>query len=169
MNTAASTLDRLDLKILQTLQHDGRMTNKELADKVNLSASACHQRLQKLLDDEWLMGFSGSVNIERLCAPVQCISTISLGTHAPDAFRFLEKRVDAMPEALEAFTVSGGCDFIVRFACTHMTRYMALTNNLIQECPEISNIVTHVIMKHSKRFSGYPISELLKTQHVHGQ
>ncbi|WP_439135273.1 Lrp/AsnC family transcriptional regulator [Pseudomaricurvus sp.] len=161
MSTACQSLDRLDLKILQTLQGQGRMTNKELADHVNLSPSACHQRLQRLIDAQWLEGFMGRVNIERLCAPVQCIATISLATHAPDAFRFLEKRVQAIPEALEAFTVSGGCDFIVRFACTHMTRYMALTNHLIQDCPEISNIVTHVIMKHSKTFSGYPINELL--------
>lgn len=164
MSSSNHALDRTDLKILQTLQNDGRMTNKELADQVNLSPSACHQRLQKLIDDEWLQGFMGQVNIERLCAPVQCIATISLGTHAPDAFRFLEKRVEAMPEALEAFTVSGGCDFIVRFACTHMSDYMTLTNSLIQECPEISNIVTHVIMKHSKVFSGYPVKELL-SQH----
>ncbi|NIB41383.1 Lrp/AsnC family transcriptional regulator [Pseudomaricurvus alkylphenolicus] len=164
MNNTAQSLDRLDLKILQTLQDNGRMTNKELAEQVNLSASACHQRLQKLQDDGWLMGFMGMVNIERLCAPVQCIATISLGTHAPDAFRFLEKRVEAMPEALEAFTVSGGCDFIVRFACTHMSHYMTLTNSLIQECPEISNVVTHVIMKQSKVFSGYPIKELLSQQ-----
>jgi len=164
MSSSNHALDRTDLKILQTLQADGRMTNKELADQVNLSPSACHQRLQKLIDDEWLQGFMGQVNIERLCAPVQCIATISLGTHAPDTFRFLEKRVDAMPEALEAFTVSGGCDFIVRFACTHMSDYMTLTNSLIQECPEISNIVTHVIMRHSKVFKGYPVKELL-SQH----
>ena len=161
MITSNTALDRLDLKILQILQSHGRMTNKELADQVNLSPSACHQRLQKLIDGDWLQGFMGFVNIERLCAPVQCIATISLRSHAPDAFRFLEKRVEAMPEALEAFTVSGGCDYIVRFACTHMSHYMKLTDTLIQACPEISNINTHVIMKHSKTFTGYPIGELL--------
>lgn len=153
-------LDRLDLKILQTLQDNGRMTNKELAEVVNLSPSACHQRLQRLIDDEWLTGFRGVVDIERLCAPVQCIATISLGAHAPDVFQRLEQQVAAMPEVLEAFTVSGGCDFILRFACSHMPRYMALTDTLIQECPEIANISTHVIMKQSKQFGGYPIKEI---------
>ncbi len=161
MSTTTLPLDRLDLRILQTLQDRGRITNKELAEQVNLSSSACHQRLQRLIDDGWLQGFMGRLNIERLCAPVQCIATISLNSHAPDAFSFLEKRVQSMPEALEAFTVSGGCDFIVRFACPHMSRYMSLTNSLIQDCPEIANIVTHVIMKHSKDFTGYPIKELL--------
>ncbi|GAA5317188.1 MAG: Lrp/AsnC family transcriptional regulator [Candidatus Pelagadaptatus aseana] len=157
----SSSLDRIDLKILQTLQDQGRITNKELAEKVNLSPSACHQRLQKLIDDEWLTSFHGVINIDRLCAPVQCIATIALGNHSPDAFRFLEKRVESMPEALEAYTVSGSCDFIVRFACAHMTRYMTLTNSLIQECPEIDTISTHVIMKQSKRFSRYPLDDLM--------
>lgn len=154
-------LDRLDLRILQTLQQNGRMTNKELADKVNLSTSACHQRLQRLIDDGWIKNFLGIIDVERLCAPVQCIATILLKDHAPEAFRTLEKSVESMPEVLEAYTVSGGCDFIVRFACSQMSRYMMLTNALIHECPQISNISTHVILKQSKTFSGYPIQEII--------
>ena len=157
----ANSLDRLDLKMLQALQANGRMTNKELADQVNLSASACHQRLQRLLDDGWILGFTGQINIQRLCEPVQCIATISLNNHAPDTFRFLENRIDAVPEALEAYTVSGSCDFIVHFACSQMSRYMSLTNALIQDCPEISNIHTHVVLKQTKSFKGYPLDELL--------
>ncbi|WP_221800748.1 Lrp/AsnC family transcriptional regulator [Oceanobacter mangrovi] len=157
----ASELDRLDLRMLQALQHDGRITNKELAEKVNLSPSACHQRLQKLIQDGWVDGFIGRINIDRLCRPVQCIATISLGSHAPDTFRFLEQRIEAIPEVMEAWTVSGGCDFIVRFICSHMTRYMELSNSLIQMCPEISNINTHVILKESKKFRGYPVDELM--------
>jgi len=162
--TVAKNLDRLDLRILETLQADGRMTNKELAEHVNLSPSACHQRLQRLIQDEWIQGFTGRLNIERLCAPVQCISTVSLGSHSPEAFSMLERRVGAMPEALEAYTVSGSCDFIIRFACTQMSRYMLLTNSLIQDCPEIANISTHVIMKHSKLFGGFPMKELMSRQ-----
>jgi len=162
--TSSKNLDRLDLRILQTLQGEGRMTNKELAEHVNLSPSACHQRLQRLITDDWIQGFTGRINIERLCAPVQCIATVSLSSHSPEAFGMLERRVSALPEALEAYTVSGSCDFIIRFACTHMTRYMMITDSLIQNCPEISNISTHVIMKQSKVFSGYPMKELMSRQ-----
>lgn len=162
--TVGLELDRLDLRILQTLQQNGRMTNKELAEKVNLSTSACHQRLQRLIDDGWIKDFLSVIDIDRLCAPVQCIATITLKDHAPDAFRILEKSVESMPEVLEAYTVSGGCDLIARFACSQMSRYMMLTNSLIQECPQISNISTHVILKQSKLFSGYPIQEILASR-----
>lgn len=162
--TGSKHLDRLDLRILETLQAEGRMTNKELAEHVNLSPSACHQRLQRLINDEWLSGFTGRVNIERLCAPVQCIAAVTLGTHSPDAFNLLERRVASLPEALEAYTVSGNCDFIIRFACTHMTKYMAITSALIENCPEISNISTYVIMKQSKAFTGFPMKELMAGQ-----
>jgi len=159
---SSKALDRTDLNILMEIQSDGRITNKDLADKVNLSASACHQRLQRLISEQWIEGFVGDINIDRLCAPVQCIATLSLSNHSPDSFRFIERRVAALPEALEAYTVSGSCDFIVRFACAHMSQYMTITNALIDECPEISNISTHVIMKQSKTFKGYPLKELLR-------
>lgn len=162
---SAKSLDRTDLRILGALQSDGRITNKDLADKVALSPSACHQRLQRLISEGWIEGFAGHINIERLCAPVQCIATVSLNNHSPDAFRFLERRVLALPEALEAYTVSGNCDFVIRFACTQMSQYMMLANALINECPEITNISTHVIMKHSKVFKGYPIKELIGEHH----
>jgi len=163
MNTALE-LDRLDLRILQQLQQNGRVSNKDLAEKVNLSASACHQRLQRLIDDGWIKDFLGVIDIDRLCAPVQCIATIALKDHAPETFRILEKSVNNMPEVLEAYTVSGGCDFIIRFACSQMSRYMMLTNLLIQECPQISNISTHVILKQSKLFSGFPIQEIIASR-----
>jgi len=157
-------LDRLDLRILQALQKNGRMTNKELAEKVNLSTSACHQRLQKLIDDGWLKDFLGVVDVDRLCAPVHCIATISMKDHAPEAFKALEQCINSMPEALEAYTVSGSCDFIARFACSQMGQYMNLTNDLIQACPQVGNISTHVILKQSKSFSGYPIQEIMNAR-----
>ncbi len=162
MTDVNHALDRLDLRILNVIQTDGRITNKELADKVNLSASACHQRLQKLIDQGWVSQFMALIDVERLCAPVQCIATISLNTHAPDSFKCLEARVAAMPEALEAYTVSGASDFIVRFVCEQMTRYMQLTDELICECPEITNISTHVVMRQSKSFQGFPLKNLMR-------
>ena len=64
------------------------------------------------------------------------------------------------PEVLEAYTVSGASDFIIRFACASMTRYIELTDELIRECPSISNISTHVVMRQSKRFNGFPLRAL---------
>lgn len=161
-------LDRLDLKILQTLQDNGRITNKELADKVNLSTSACHQRLQKLIDDGWVKDFLCMVDVDRLCAPVHCIATVVMKDHAPQAFKTLEQYINTIPEVLEAYTVSGSCDFIVRFACSQMSQYMSLTNDMIQACPQISNISTHVILKESKSFQGYPIIDMMKHRNFGG-
>lgn len=156
---ASHTLDRTDLKMLQLLQESGRISNKELAERVNLSASACYQRLQRLLDEQWLLGVHARVNMEKLGSPVQCITTISMSNHAPDSFSLLERNLESLPEVLEAYTVSGGCDFIVRFACDQMSRYMTLTNELIQQCPDIGHINTHVVLKQSKTFTGFTLPD----------
>ncbi len=152
--------DRTDLRILDTVQRDGRITNRELAETVSLSPSACHQRLQRLIENGWINSFHASINVERLCSPLQCIAALSMSSHSPDSFRQLEHAVDQMPEVLEAYTVSGASDFIIRFACASMTRYIELTDELIRECPSISNISTHVVMRQSKHFSGYPLRAL---------
>ena len=160
-HSCSHDLDRTDLRILQQLQQYGRISNKELAESVHLSASACHERTQRLLESGWIIGFQCQVDIERLCEPVMCIATISLNDHAPERFRFLEQCIQNMPEAISAYTVSGSCDLIVHFACRQMSRYMNLTNDLIQTVPEIGHINTHVVLKQSKPFSGYPLEELL--------
>ncbi len=155
-------LDRLDMRILVTLHAQGGISNKELAEHINLSPSACHQRLHKLIDDGWIAGFTGNLNIERLCSPVQCIATFSLNNQSPETFEFVEKRIESLPEALECFTVSGPSDLVVRFACGNMNSYMSLTNGLMRDCPEINHINTHVIMKHNKSFSGFPLKSLVQ-------
>lgn len=158
--TMPDNFDRTDLRILDTVQRDGRITNRELAETVSLSPSACHQRLQRLIENGWITSFHGSINVDRLCSPLQCIATFSMSSHSADSFRQLECNVNKMPEVLEAYTVSGASDFIIRFACASMTRYIELTDELIRECPSISNISTHVVMRQSKRFNGFPLREL---------
>lgn len=157
----SEALDRIDLRVLDVLQSEGRITNKELAEKVNLSPSATHHRLQRLIAEGWLESFSANVNIDKLCSPVQCIATVSMNNHSPDSFNLLEKKVLELDEVLEAYTVSGSCDFIMRIACVSMQRYMALTDIIISSCQEISNISTHVILKNNKKFKRYPIKDLI--------
>lgn len=160
-NQKTAELDRIDLRMLDLLQHNGRITNSDLAEKINLSASACYQRLQRLIADGWINDFQGRLNIEKISSPVQCIATICLSNHNPESFNILEQKISDMPQVLDAYTVSGACDFVVRFACTQMTEYMALTEALIQNCPYINNISTHVVMRQSKYFNGFPLRELL--------
>ncbi len=156
-------LDRLDLRILEAVQKNGRISNKDLSELVNLSPSACHQRFQKLQSDGWLKSFSAEVDVERLCSPVQCIASLSLDNHSPDVFKLLEEKVSRMPEALEAFTVSGTSDFIIRFACASMQRYMHLSNSLLDQVPQVTNIATHVVMRESKKYAGFPLKDLINT------
>ena len=71
------SLDRIDLRILALLQDNGRISNKDLAEQVNLSTSACPQPPQRLLDEDWRLGIQGIVNIDKLAAPVQCLATLA--------------------------------------------------------------------------------------------
>lgn len=157
----ATALDRLDIRILEALQADGRITNKDLAERVNLSPSACHQRAQNLIEAGWITGFLGMLEIDRLCEPVRCITTISLGSHATENFSQLEHYINRLPECTQAYTVSGNCDMIAHFACTGMSRYMALTNEITDHCPQVKQLNTYVVLQQCKAFTGYDLKTLM--------
>ena len=81
----AANLDRIDLLLLAELQRAGRQTNAELAERVNLSASACLRRVQRLERDGVIAGYRAEVDPERLGLGLQAFVRVQLGRHDSDA------------------------------------------------------------------------------------
>ncbi len=154
-------LDRIDQNILSVLQSAGRITNQELAETVNLSPSSCLARVRKLEVDGCLGQFIGQINLDRLCRYITCIAMVSLESHRPQDFRIFENFADGLPEIVQCDTVSGGCDFILRIVCADMERYHEVNEMLLNSGANVVNVKTHVVMTENKKFSGYPLEELL--------
>lgn len=154
-------LDKIDQNILSVLQINGRITNQQLAEKVNLSPSSCLARVRKLEEDGCLGPYHAQINLERLCRYITCIAMVSLGQHQQEDFRTFERFVNALPEVVQCDTVSGGCDFIVRIVCADMERYHEVNEMLLNSGTNVVNIKTHVVMSETKVFSQYPLKELL--------
>ncbi len=155
-------LDRIDQNILSVMQASGRITNQQLAEKVNLSPSSCLARVRKLEDDGCIEGYHAQINLERLCRYMTCIAMISLGQHRQEDFRTFEAYVKTLPEVVQCDTVSGGCDFILRIVCADMERYHEVNEMLLNSGTNVVNIKTHVVMSETKPFSKFPLSELLR-------
>jgi len=155
-------LDQIDQNILWALQGNGRMTNQQLADEVNLSASSCLARVRKLEADDCLGPYLGYVNLDRLCRHIICIAMVSLEHHRQNDFRTFENFVQDVPEVVQCDTVSGGCDFILRIVCPDMERYHEVNEMLLNSGANVVNVKTHVVMSENKKFTGYPLRELLR-------
>lgn len=155
-------LDKIDQNILLIMQEEARITNQQLAERVNLSPSSCLTRVRRLEEDGCLGPYQAQVNLEKLCRHITCIAMISLEHHRQQDFRTFEEFVKDIPEVVQCDTVSGGCDFILRIVCPDMERYHEVNEMLLNSGANVVNIKTHVVMSETKGFSGYPLEELLR-------
>ena len=155
-----SSLDRIDVKILATLQRHGRSTNDKLAGTVGLSPRACLERVRKLEAMGIIVGYQAIIDIARVSRPINVFAEITLERQASQN-RF-ERRLMAMEEVVECWEVSGAVDYLARVVCADLGTYQALTSRLIDDSNlGVARIVSHIALRPIRRFSGYPVSLLV--------
>lgn len=124
-------LDDRDLRILSILQQEGRITKSELAKRVNLSATPCWARLQRLEEAGVIKGYGAFVAVEAFGPRAQAYVTFELDSHRSEDFERFERYVDSVPAIFECFAVGGGLDYIIRVAAPDVDAYQRLLDDLL--------------------------------------
>lgn len=107
-------LDRIDRAILDCLQRDGRMSNQDIADAVNLSPAPCWRRIKRLQDEGVLRGYVALVDPPAVGLNVTAYINISLTDHHADTVAEFDSFVASSPEVLECYSVTGEHDYLLR-------------------------------------------------------
>jgi DNA-binding Lrp family transcriptional regulator len=153
-------LDRLDLKILATLQEAGRITNLELAETIGLSATPCLQRVRRLEAAGYIRGYGAALDIDRLCSTIAVFTEITLRNHGREDFLRFEKALEDVPQILAAYLVSGGYDYLVQFIARNILEYQSIVESLLDRDLGIEKYFSYVVIKQVKRSQGYPLAAL---------
>ena len=95
-------LDAIDKRLLAALQKEGRITNSELAERINLSPSACHRRVQRLEAEGYISGFVALLDARKLGRPTTVFVEITLAGQADELLDAFERAVTLVPDILEA-------------------------------------------------------------------
>lgn len=154
-------LDKIDIKLLQTLQTDGRITNQALAEQVHLSPSSCLQRVRRLEQENLIGSYHGRLDLAAIARHITCIANVSLKNHSQADYEAFESLVGEIPEVVECYTVSGESDFFLKVISADMNRYLEINEKLLRSSSCQVNISTHVVMKENKHFEGVDLSTLL--------
>jgi DNA-binding Lrp family transcriptional regulator len=155
----ARGLDAIDVKILSALQRDGRMTIQKLAGVVGLSARPCLERVRRLQAAGIIVAFQAVIDLDRLARPVTVFTELTLTRQARQDR--IEARLKAIDEAAESWEITGASDYLVRFVCEDLSRYEALTNEILRDRRlGVARIVSHIVLRPVSRFAGYPASLL---------
>ncbi|AYM07537.1 AsnC family transcriptional regulator [Agrobacterium tumefaciens] len=153
-------LDRIDIKILYELQKNGRITNVELAELVNLSPSPCLMRVKKLQAEGYIEGYSAQININKLGQTLTVFTEITLKNHRQiDFARFLGV-VEKIDQVVECHLVSGGYDYLLKFVTSGIVEYQSIMERLTDMDVGIDKYFSFVVLKSPIIKSHMPLTSL---------
>jgi len=143
-------LDKIDLKILSALQKDGRMTKLRLAEAVNLSPTACWERLRRLEKGGVISGYTARINMDKLVRRTTVLVEIMLKSHQQSDFQRFEAAVLKEPAIISCDATGGGVDYILKVVSEDIDAYQRLIDKLLQLELGIERYFTYVVTKNVK-------------------
>jgi DNA-binding Lrp family transcriptional regulator len=152
------TLDSVDLQILQELQDDGRMTNVELARRVELSAPPCLRRVRRLEEAGVIRGYHADLDPVALGWEVTFFALVGLETQKQAVLDAFETMVLEWPEVRECHMIRGGGDFLLRLVARDTAHENALTSR-ITSAANVSKVMTLQTIRTAKDVTGVPVEE----------
>ncbi|MDP2699847.1 Lrp/AsnC family transcriptional regulator [Thalassospira sp.] len=155
-------LDRIDIKILAALQKNGRVSNVELADMVNLSASPCLVRVRKLQKAGYITGYCAQIDIARLGPSLTVFTEVTLKNHRQiDFARFLDavRKIDAV---VECHLISGGYDYLMKFVTSNIEEYQLIMEHLTDIDSGIDKYFSFVVLKSPITKNQVPLAALFE-------
>lgn len=140
-------LDRTDVRILRALQADGRLSNADLAKRVNASAATCHRRTQRLFDEGYITGTRASVAPERVGLGALVIVGVVLDRSTPESFAAFESAALEMPFIIDCHLVAGDFDYFLKIRVQDMNDFSRLHGEKLLTLPGVRQTRTFFVMK----------------------
>ena len=125
------SMDRLDAKILDLLQHNGELTAAEIADRVGLSKAPCWRRIQKLRDAGIIRETVALLDARALNVGTTVFVTLKTGNHSEAWFEKFVRAVRDIPEVTEIHRMSGDVDYLIRIVVPDIDAYDVVYKRLI--------------------------------------
>lgn len=154
-------LDAIDLRILDAVQRDGRITKLALAEKVGLSPTPCWLRLRKLEKAGIITGYHAKLSLRRLASIASVMVEVTLTNHRQADFERFERAIATTPEILACWAVGGGVDYILRITTLNIDAYQRLIDNLLDRDLGIERYFTYIVTKTVKDETVLPVADLL--------
>jgi DNA-binding Lrp family transcriptional regulator len=152
-------LDRIDRRILQELQAEGRITNVELARRAGISAPPCLRRVRALEAAGIIRGYHAALAPEALGYGITVFALVGLSSQAEADLVAFERLIAGWPEVREAHMLAGEADFLLKIVATDWDSYQRFLSAKLTSAPNVSHVKSASALRVSKLASGVPIVE----------
>ena len=140
-------LDRIDRRILKSLQQDGRLSNAELAKTVSVSAATCHRRTQRLFDEGYIRAVRAEIAPGRVERGALVVVGVVLDRSTSESFAAFEDAVAALPFVLDCHLVAGDFDYFLKIRVRDIADFNRLHGETLIALPGIRQTRTFFVMK----------------------
>jgi DNA-binding Lrp family transcriptional regulator len=154
----SKTLDRVDRRILDTLQAEARISNQELAKRVGLSPAPCWRRLRRLEEEGFIVGYATLLNGSAIGLPILAYALVTLDNHHTETVRQFDRLVEDRPEVLECHAMSGPNDFLLRIVAASMEAYEHFLSTQILQLAAVRSVNTSFVLRTKKSTTRLPVS-----------
>jgi Lrp/AsnC family leucine-responsive transcriptional regulator len=158
MSETSPDLDRIDRKILQVLQADGRISNLKLAEAVALSPAAVLARVQRLTRAGYILGYEARLDPQKLGAGLLVFVEVLLDRTSPNVFEAFKAAVQVHPQILECHMVAGGFDYLLKTRMADMAAYRAFAGTVLWQLPGVRETRTYAVMEEVKNTARLPLA-----------
>lgn len=154
-----SRLDKIDRKILKTLQDNGRITNVELAKTVGISAPPCLRRVKALEDAGFIRDYHARINASYMGYGVTVFAMVKLASQAEHDLVAFEKLALSLPMVRECHMLAGDVDFVLKIVAKDWDAYQSLLTHDLTTAPNVVTVKSSLAIRASKELFGIPVEE----------
>ncbi|WP_424987057.1 Lrp/AsnC family transcriptional regulator [Microbulbifer sp. S227A] len=152
----ATGLDAKDRQIIRALQRDGRVTNSDLAEAVNLSPSPCLRRLRILEESGVIRGYSANIDQKKYGLSLLAFISVRLDSHTRENVDRFERRVKRIDEILGCYLLTGGQDYLLQVVVRDLDGYDDFIRNQLHAIGGIASIDSSICYNTVKETAVFP-------------
>ena len=152
-----AAMDTIDLRILERLQQDARISNVELARAVNLSPSPCLARVRALERAGYIGRYVTLLDAKRLGLTVNVLVQVTLEKQIEPALETFEKAVRERPEVMECYLMTGDADYLLRVLVADVPAFERFILQFLSRVPGVGNIKSSFALKQVKYQTALPL------------
>ncbi len=151
------SIDSTDRKILAALQHNGRMSNAELSEQVNLSPSACHRRVQRLEVEGYIRNYVALLDARKMNVPTTVFVEITLQGQAEEVLDAFEKAVSRIPDVLECHLMAGTADYILKVVAENTEDFARIHRQYLSRLPGVAQMQSSFALRTVFKTTALPV------------
>ncbi|MDX2162654.1 MAG: Lrp/AsnC family transcriptional regulator [bacterium] len=152
-------IDEIDRSILIALQHDGAISNAELARRISLSPPAVHARIKRLEELGYIKQYVAVLNREKLGYDMLCLVGVTLQLHQPEQIDRFHEEVRRMPEVLECHFLTGDFDYLLKVVVRNRKELERLLMERLTRIPGVSRVSTSLVLGEIKNSLSLPLDQ----------